>query len=40
MSVQVTDTVVHRYFGTGTVIELRMAGHFARVGFKNIRATL
>lgn len=40
MSVQITDTVVHRYFGTGTVIELRMAGHFARVGFKNIRATL
>lgn len=36
----ITDRVVHRFFGTGTVVELKVAGHYARVVFQNLGRTL
>jgi hypothetical protein len=40
MSVEVTDRVLHKVFGLGTVLEVRAAGHEARVNFPGLDVTL
>lgn len=40
MSVQVSDRVLHRVFGLGSVIELKVGGAYARVRFPAVDATL